>query len=867
MSEQVYGRDWRTWHNPDGLAVQFPYKTAYPFAADIDWDGTLARAQKDLTTTATTTLDWDRHNYFNVAVTMDTTFAILNPRPNSDFVVLLTKDNSATIRTITWGFTIDWGDATPVTRLTEANETVLLYITYFGSAYHIASVTDAVSSAENFLSPLDYGAVANGTTDDAASINLMTAAADASGDSATESYEAYMTLLGKKYYVGSPINLTDFRAGHGVRFGDGTLLTQVTSGNVLDVTGSLRTVISDLTISTFGANDAANTGPDVGILYQRNGDGSVAGNHWCNNTTVKGVFNKAAMVNYASEACEYTGLFLQNKKRSETSSCLHIQRFTTSPGEAFASTFNTNATGAQSNIRAMFTDVICARAYPTGWTITAVSKANPGVFSYTKSASTLAPAVSDVITFENVASTSDPTSTWGAALSNYVWTIGAVTPTNSTSGTFTLTGVDTSGLTGDYDAAAGITINYKTGPGIRLVHRDRLQIEHFYVSTFGSYGVEIAYGGNAYRGLKLHGHVEGDAVQAWAKFICGASGDQVLKIHDLDLYEHTSHVHEDFFKTNATTGRIDLYNPKINIAQIRATAGPGEAPDTMRGSIFDDASKYYLYNADITVGDAGYMNLVSEFGHFSGRIHIVETGEIIVVPDYTRKETSHVHYYDEFDQWNLSPFWNTRLGTHGSCAIAPTSSSARGGRILISSGADAAGTFAANGAMLHGRAILRSDAAGIDIEFGCNPTNSLADMAYFVGLTDNDAALEFPAVLAAGDVITPTADDFVGFLYDSAADPAQEFWHSVTRGAAGTTHKTNLSVVPSLFVAGSTTKMRIKIGTTGLATFFIDGVQVATSGNTTVGPTVALCPIVAIFSRAGTSRNFSLDYFQIWGGK
>jgi hypothetical protein len=716
--------------------------------------------------------------------------------------------------------------------------------------------------------PEAFGAAGDGTTDDTEAVNSALAALRAAGDSETDTYGKSVSLDGKRYKVTGPLNMTNLRSGYGSRFGDGAIVSDATSGIVLDMTDTYRSLVQNLTISTYGTNDYTDTGPAVGILQQRPSNGRVSGNNWFNNVNVVGVFDYAALMNYASEACEYTGLFLQNRKRSEDAAALWIQRTSdnvNSSGVEIASSFTTNATGAESNIRALFTSLVANRSYSTDWTITAISKANPAVFTYSVGSAGIAPEVGDVVVIAKVTETGTATVTWASVIKDYVFTIAAVTPATAITGTFTLTGVDTSAVTTDYTASSA-TVFYRTGPGIRLVHRDRLQIEHFYVATYGSHGVEIAFGGNPYRFLKLHGHVEGGALQAWAKFVCGPSGDRILQVYDLDVLEHASHINEDFFTTNATTGRVELYRPKIVIESIRADNGPGEPTVTLRGNIFDDPSKFYLYDADIVIGDSGYMNPVADFGHFSGRIHYLDTDEVVVVPRRVHVEASTLKYYDDFDQWSLAPYWNTRLGTDGSCAAALTSTSSRGGRLLIASGADAAGTFAANGVQVHGRAIHRAEAGPIDVEFGCRPVSNTANMAYFVGLTDEDQALEMPAVLDTLDVMIATASNFVGFLFDTAADAPQEFWHAVSKKSTGTEQKLNLNLAPTLFVAAQTTRMRIIVNDDGDADFYMDGVLVASFTNA-VATTETLCPIVAVFSRAATSRKFSVDHFQIFGWK
>ncbi len=134
----IGAHEYYPWHNKDGLTVYFNkggHRRKRYFPTDIEQQDVLVRKKQTITATTIQELDWDVYNFFDVAVDTDTSLVFSNPRDNSDFIILLTKDANATVRTITWPNALIWPDGNIVTTLSSSSETKLIRISYFGGVY------------------------------------------------------------------------------------------------------------------------------------------------------------------------------------------------------------------------------------------------------------------------------------------------------------------------------------------------------------------------------------------------------------------------------------------------------------------------------------------------------------------------------------------------------------------------------------------------------------------------------------------------------------------------------------------------------------------------------------------------------------
>lgn len=138
----IGAHEYYPWHNKDGLTLYFGTKWGKARRArggriptDQERDDVLVRKRIAITATTTTELNWDIYNFFDVSVAVNPSIVFLNPRDNSDFVVLLTKDANATVRTISWPVALLWPDGNQIFSLTTSGETKLIRVSYFGGVY------------------------------------------------------------------------------------------------------------------------------------------------------------------------------------------------------------------------------------------------------------------------------------------------------------------------------------------------------------------------------------------------------------------------------------------------------------------------------------------------------------------------------------------------------------------------------------------------------------------------------------------------------------------------------------------------------------------------------------------------------------
>lgn len=127
------------WHNKDGVTVYFNkggvHRKRY-FPLDLERQDVLVRKRLAIENpTVTQELDWDVYNFFDVTLNADVTFTFSNPRDNSDFVILLTKDSNGTTRNVTFPGSLVWPDGNSFTALTVSGESKLIRISYFGGRY------------------------------------------------------------------------------------------------------------------------------------------------------------------------------------------------------------------------------------------------------------------------------------------------------------------------------------------------------------------------------------------------------------------------------------------------------------------------------------------------------------------------------------------------------------------------------------------------------------------------------------------------------------------------------------------------------------------------------------------------------------
>lgn len=272
----------------------------------------------------------------------------------------------------------------------------------------------------------------------------------------------------------------------------------------------------------------------------------------------------------------------------------------------------------------------------------------------------------------------------------------------------------------------------------------------------------------------------------------------------------------------------------------------------------DGRVTHLIYRA--RAGDQIAMHNIHGIGHTGdvyasgGRDGIIDGSVALTNSDAPMlAQSSPKVFLDDFDGTALKPGWTTVKGSNGSCALAAIASLPNG-CIRLTTGADAGGTMALNGTQIAGELNWRPDVGGLATEFRVK-MNAVTNVAVFVGLTDQVAALEMPFELGAGDALTSNASNACGVLFDTAAD-TDNWWFCGVKADTDAT-KQDSGKAP---VGTSWERWRIVVATDGTARFYWEGALVGTIMTNATTPSTRLCLVVAALSRSSASRLIDVDY-------
>lgn len=219
-------------------------------------------------------------------------------------------------------------------------------------------------------------------------------------------------------------------------------------------------------------------------------------------------------------------------------------------------------------------------------------------------------------------------------------------------------------------------------------------------------------------------------------------------------------------------------------------------------------------------------------------------------------EPSRIVLFDDFLGDQLAGPWSGASGADGS---DPAIQAAQpGGIVRMATGGGSTDMSANLSALTHGlnfqadkgEMIMR---ARVQID---DKSNSYI----FVGFTDVLATgtAELPFELDASDVLTSTATDATGFLYDTTGSDA---WF--VAGVAGDTDAgpTKLDVAPS---DDTWVDLEVRVRESGLARFYVDGIHRADLASA-VSTGTPLTPIVAASDDNTGTRNLDCDWIVAIG--
>ena len=243
----------------------------------------------------------------------------------------------------------------------------------------------------------------------------------------------------------------------------------------------------------------------------------------------------------------------------------------------------------------------------------------------------------------------------------------------------------------------------------------------------------------------------------------------------------------------------------------------------------------------------------------TGDTLVVDTGGVLDARNGTTKVglmdfSPKVTLFDDFLGDVLEDAWSGAKGSDAQ-AVVPTITPAAGGWVRLTSG-DTATTAESESSLTHGLN-WKANQGGLVFETRVKPVSSVANVAYFIGLTDVLATttLEEPVTLS-GTTFTANADDAVGFVFDTAA--TTDVFYCI--GVKATTK--TAATATSAPVADTAVTLRIELSVAGTASFYVDGTLVATIADA-VTATVALTPVIEVMARTTTSKSIDADYVYV----
>ena len=219
---------------------------------------------------------------------------------------------------------------------------------------------------------------------------------------------------------------------------------------------------------------------------------------------------------------------------------------------------------------------------------------------------------------------------------------------------------------------------------------------------------------------------------------------------------------------------------------------------------------------------------------------------------------SRVVFFDDFlgdvvlDQWN----YVEGTGNPADAAIVQSALLGIGGVLRVTTGAAGTGLAADLSQInqaLQWRALNGDLVFQARVKFSAITTCSL-----FLGFTDV-CTLEAPVIGASGTTITTNATDAVGFLFDTTLTATK--WHLVGVAADVDATFQNSQIAP---VAAQYQTFRIEVTAAGVATFFINGVQVGTALSGAVTPATPLTPVLSVGKLSvAAAMTMDVDYVSI----
>lgn len=216
-----------------------------------------------------------------------------------------------------------------------------------------------------------------------------------------------------------------------------------------------------------------------------------------------------------------------------------------------------------------------------------------------------------------------------------------------------------------------------------------------------------------------------------------------------------------------------------------------------------------------------------------------------------------VEHFDDFVGDLITDEWGVNKGSDAA-TVNFAHLAGVNGVVRATTGASATGTMAVNGVQLYSALSWKANQGNLSMEARLK-ISAITNINLFVGFTDQIAALEAPIISAgSANTITTNATDAVGFMFDTSMTDDVFWLTGVKNDTDATPQKSTVAPVADTYV-----RLRIDVGSTGGADFYINGARAGTAMANAVTATVALTPVVAAFTRTAASANVDVDYIQI----
>jgi hypothetical protein len=234
-----------------------------------------------------------------------------------------------------------------------------------------------------------------------------------------------------------------------------------------------------------------------------------------------------------------------------------------------------------------------------------------------------------------------------------------------------------------------------------------------------------------------------------------------------------------------------------------------------------------------------------------GTINDLPTAELAAV-DPSQKVT----LLDDFAGTTLATRWAAISGNDAQVIAAAHVAGTVNGEVAMTTGNNSPGTTAVDAAGLVGARNWKAAAGGLFMEARVKLDDITLTKA-FVGFTDS-VALEFPVISNGTTGITATADDAVGFLFDTLA--TTDVWSGC--GVAATV-SAGAVVNGSAPVNDTYDTLRVEINVSGDATFYVNGNVIGTKTGA-VTASVLLTPIIIAMENSVVGvRKLTCDYIHV----